>query len=75
MKNDEVLRDLSMRDLEKIASYHAREKKLVYRIQLKTTKERILIICRDEPTHTHIDKIRSASIYVDGVWFELIKSK
>lgn len=74
-KQDEVLRDLSTKDLEEISSFHSKEKKFVDRIQLKTTKERILHICKDEPTHKNIDIIHSASININGVWFELIKSK
>lgn len=74
-KQDEVLRDLSTKDLEKIASFHSKEREFVNRIQLKTTKERILRICKDEPTRKNIDIIHSASIKIDGVWFELIISK
>lgn len=73
--NPEVLRDLSIKDLERISSFHSKEKNLVDKIQVKTTKDRILLICRDEPTHANIDVIRSASIQVNGVWFELIKCK
>lgn len=67
--------DLSLHDLEKIAKTHKCEKNFVNKIQVVTTKERVLNICRDEPTRKNIDIIRSASIKVDGIWFELLINK
>lgn len=75
MSKEEVLRDLTTKDLERIAKLHSKEASFIDKIELKTTKERILHICRDETTHNYIDLIRSASICVNGVWFELIKTK
>lgn len=64
--------DLTLNDLKEIARIESKKKGLVNRIQINTTKESILKICRDEATHSKIDIIRSASIQVSGVWFELI---
>lgn len=66
--------DLTLKDLEKIADFQDSDKQNIKKIQIITTKERILHICRDQPTHLHIDSIRSASIKIKGIWFELIKS-
>ena len=67
--------DLNIHDLEKIAKTHKSEKNFVNKIQIYTTRERVLNICRDEPTLKNIDIIRSASIKVDGIWFELMINK
>lgn len=66
--------DLTLKDLEKIADLQDSEKESIDRIQIITTKEKILNICRDQPTHLHINSIRSARIKIKGIWFELIKS-
>lgn len=69
----DTIHDLTTKDLEKIANMHKKGKGLIERIMIKTTKDCILRICRDKETHSKIDTIRSASIQVKGVWFELIK--
>lgn len=68
----DTIHDLTTKDLEEIARLHKKGKGLIYRITINTTKDCILRICRDKETHSRIDVIRSASINVKGVWFELI---
>lgn len=70
-----TIKNLTREDLVEIAMQNKKGKSLVDRIQIMTTKQCILKICRDEPTHKNIDIIRSASIQVKGVWFELIASE
>ena len=69
----DTIHDLTTKDLEEIARLHKKGKGLIDRVRIKTTSECMLKICRDEHTHSKIDTIRSASIQVKGVWFELIK--
>lgn len=64
---------VTYRDLQQMAAVHKRERKEVKKIELFATKEEILRICTDEATHKHINRIRSATIDVDNVRFELIK--
>lgn len=67
--------DLSMRDLKMMAKKHKSNKGMINKIQVHTTKERVLLLCRDEPTHKNIDILRSAWIKVEGIWFELMINK
>lgn len=68
---------ITSKDLEAIAweLKKERSKDAIIKVQVNATANDILRICRDEPTHKHIDTIRSATIDIHGVRFELVKSK
>lgn len=61
-------------DLVEIAASLRKFSEEVIRVKVKANRDSILRICRDEHTAKNIDVIHSATIDIDGVRFELIKT-
>ena len=67
------VQEISLWDLQEMATRLRKFSKEVIRVRVKARKQDILRICKDEHTHKHIDVIRSATIDINGVRFELVK--
>lgn len=65
--------EITNADLFEMATRLRKFSEGLIKVQVRTRKQDILRICKDEPTHKNIDFINSASIYVKGIRFELIK--
>lgn len=68
-------KELTLYDLREIATRMRKFEPDIKKIVVHASKMDVLKICRDEQTHKHIDVIRSASIDIDNIRFELILTK
>lgn len=68
-----IRQEITIGDLKEMSVRLRKFSKEVIRVKVKATKQDIMKICRDHPTHQHIDVINSATIDINGVRFELVK--